>query len=126
MLWCLAGHGVDWLLLLDLDIDRESLDHDEYEDSEEGGTESGEEIVVTAALVSAHKLADDPANDIHPSDGGCEAETSDDGVERLGLNHSSKRNKGGCHLLIQKNLIFSQKIQVLLEGLWNNNRREWG
>jgi len=74
------------------DASRHGGDHHVDRDGQESGEHSGERVLSTTVLGHLNHLVDDEANDIHPRHRRGERETSDDRVERLGLELLS--NKG--------------------------------
>lgn len=60
-------------------------DHQEDNHGQKGCEKRGERILETTVLGDLDNLGDDPTDEIHPRHGGREGETTDDGVEGLGL-----------------------------------------
>lgn len=80
----LAGDREDGLSgLLDLAVDAGN-DHEDNH-GKEGGEKGGEGILRATVLGDAHDLGNSPADEIHPGHGSGEGETTNDGVEGLGL-----------------------------------------
>tara|TARA_B110000503_G_C7122422_1_gene403100 strand:+ start:599 stop:931 length:333 start_codon:yes stop_codon:yes gene_type:complete len=56
---------------------------DDYRD--EGSQQSGERVLGPTVLRNFHKLGDEPSDEIHPGHRSSERETTNNGVESLGL-----------------------------------------
>jgi len=56
---------------------------DDYRD--EGSQQSGERVLGPTVLGNFHELGDEPSDEIHPGHRSGEGETTNDGVESLGL-----------------------------------------
>ena len=80
----LTGNGVYWCGWL-LHTGREAGHQHEYQNGEEGGGKGGHCKREWALLVAVHGHGDQHTDNIHPCDGGCEAETSNERVKGLTL-----------------------------------------
>lgn len=74
-----------WLLHTVGNTRHSDVDQDGQESCEQGR----ERVVHTTVLVDLNNLVDDPSNQVHPREGGGEGESSNDGVEGLGLEFTS-------------------------------------
>ena len=74
-----------WLL----DTRRNTRDTDVDQDGQERCEQGRERVVHTTVLVDLNNLVNDPSNQVHPREGGGEGESSNDGVEGLGLEFTS-------------------------------------
>ena len=64
-------------------------DTDVNQDGQECCEQGRERVVHTTVLVDLNNLVDSPSNQVHPREGGGEGESSNDGVEGLGLEFTS-------------------------------------
>ena len=95
----LAGDRVQWLRWL-LDTSRHARDRKVDDDGQQGGEQRGERVVHTTVLVDLDDLVHQPADEVHPREGGREGEARDDGVQGLRFKLlADKRNSfsGGGH-----------------------------
>ena len=74
-----------WLL----DTRRNTRDTDVDQDGQERCEQGRERVVHTTVLVDLNNLVNDPSHQVHPREGGGEGESSNDGVEGLGLEFTS-------------------------------------
>lgn len=68
---------------------RDTRDTDVDQDGQESCEQGRERVVHTTVLVDLNNLVDDPPDQVHPREGGGEGESSNDGVEGLGLEFTS-------------------------------------
>ena len=64
-------------------------DTDVNQDGQECCEQGRERVVHTTVLVDLNNLVDSPSHQVHPREGGGEGESSNDGVEGLGLEFTS-------------------------------------
>ena len=68
---------------------RHTRDTDVDQDGQERCEQGREHVVHTTVLVDLNNLVDSPSNQVNPREGGGEGESSNDGVEGLGLEFTS-------------------------------------
>ena len=64
-------------------------DTDVDQDGQESCEQGSKGVVHTTVLVDLNNLVDSPPDQVHPREGGGEGESSNDGVEGLGLEFTS-------------------------------------
>ena len=68
-----------------MDTSGDSGDREVDDDGQQGGEQRGERVVHATVLVDLDDLVHQPANEVHPREGGREGETGDNRVQRLGF-----------------------------------------
>jgi hypothetical protein len=110
-----TGNGVHRLLrIVDLHVGRHGLDGHEHHDGQEGGEQSGQDVILATVLAHLNHLGDDPANNVHPGDGAGEGEARNNGVQGLGLELKSdgRNHVGHFYYCIGKKYAGSQGSHV--------------
>jgi hypothetical protein len=81
-----SSDGVDWVAwVIDLDIERKSLDCEEDDNCQEGREQGAQNVVLATVLADLNNLGDDETNNVHPRDGTGKGKTGDDRVQGLCL-----------------------------------------
>lgn len=65
------------------DTGGDSGDREVDDNGQQGGEQRGERVVHATVLVNLDDLVHQPADEVHPREGGREGETGDDGVQGL-------------------------------------------
>jgi len=76
------------------DLTVNARDREEDHDGKEGGKDSGESVLSTTVLGNLNNLGDGPANKVHPRHRRGERETTNNGVEGLGLEFLGDKGYG--------------------------------
>ena len=66
-----------------MDTSRHARDRKVDDDGQQGGEQRSERVVHTTVLVDLDDLVHQPADEVHPREGGREGEARDDGVQGL-------------------------------------------
>ena len=91
----LAGDRVQWLSWLS-DPGGDSGDREVDDNGQQSGEQRGERVVHTTVLVDLDDLVHQPADEVHPREGGREGEARNDGVQGLRFKLlADKRNSFG-------------------------------
>tara|TARA_B100001996_G_scaffold85738_1_gene63309 strand:- start:13 stop:276 length:264 start_codon:yes stop_codon:yes gene_type:complete len=77
-----------------LDTTGDSGDREVDDNGQQGGEQRGERVVHTTVLVDLDDLVHQPADEVHPREGGREGKASDDGVQGLRFEFLADKRNG--------------------------------